>query len=664
MALPSRRTALLLVCILGAFIAGFLLPAPDRSAPVAERGEIDLTKWNFAEMGSAQLNGEWSFYWQQMLGQDALASSAAAPTGFLRMPGSWRGYQSGAGRLPGTGYATLRLRVDLPDHTGRLVLEIPTLFSAYRLWANGRLVAAAGTVGTSAATEHPQYRPQMAILEPGASTLDLVLQISDFHHSRSGSVSGIKLGNYRELLLAKRTASILKAGLFGALAFLGLQNLFLFLRRRQQKAHLIGGSFILVGSVTVAVVYDLIFADLPPGFGWEFHWKIEYAGGFLLLILAIWLAQILFPHEAGSDLLRRAMILVAGAGVALVIFTPALIYTSTQPFFHLLGALTIVYLLDIGIRAIGRGRPYAWTFLLTAMVIAAWMAAEWPRYYGIPREDILLEPIPLLAILLGLAVIYLLEHGRLADTSTALLSENAELTTSLRSKVAELRAARQLLATQEEEQHRKIAEFLHSRVQSRLLVVGFHLSQAGEWLSTNPSGAASALETARRLTDEIREKDIRLVSHLLHPTAITVGLVPAVNSLSADFARHFHTEVALTPAVAALDDVSYNRIPEPVRTAAYRVLAEALGNVQAHAQATRVRIALSRTPDGHLTMEVADNGRGFDTGAVTPGLGLRTMAARLAECGGSLELESQPGRSGTRLRVRIPLGAAAVEAAD
>jgi hypothetical protein len=95
---------------------------------------------------------------------------------------------------------------------------------------------------------------------------------------------------------------------------------------------------------------------------------------------------------------------IAGAGVVLVIFTSARIYIFTQPFFHLLSALTVLYLLGIGIQGIERSRPYAWTFVVTALVLATWMAAEWPLYYGIPKSDTWLEPIPFMAILCGLVV--------------------------------------------------------------------------------------------------------------------------------------------------------------------------------------------------------------------------------------------------------------------
>ncbi|HYG60913.1 MAG TPA: sigma-E processing peptidase SpoIIGA [Symbiobacteriaceae bacterium] len=658
MARPSKLTAALLTLIFTVLAAGFLLSTPGltgRTQPVAERGVINLANWNFAEMGAVALDGEWSFYQQELLTPDSLTALEGAPVEFLRMPGPWKHIGPGSKPFPNANFGTLRLRVHLPENDRRLAMNLPPIYSAYRLWANGRLVAEAGTVGTSADTGHPQYRPQFAILEAGAPTLDLVLQVSGFHHRLSGSVSSISLGTYETILLAKRRASVIQAGLIGALAFLGLQSLFLFLGRRQPRAHFVGGSFILLGALLVAVAYDLIFADLSPGFGWEVHWKIVFIGNFMLLILAMWLVRILFPRES-SFTLQFITSLLAGAGVTFVVFTPAQTFTSLQPVLHVLSGLTVFYLLAVGIRGIEKSRPMSWTFMLTALALAAWMTAVWPRYYGLPRADAWLSPIPMVAVLLGLVAIFLLEHGRLADTRSALEDENAALTGKLQSRVLELRAARRLLASQDEELHRQIAEFLHSRVQSKLLVVGFHLNQAAQWLSTDRAGAVAALVFTRNQLDQIREKEIRLVSHLLHPPAITIGLVPSVQSLAAEYNSHFCTNITVSPAVAELDSIAGSRIPERVRTAVYRVLSEALANAQVHAEATEVCITVSLAPDLHLVLEITDNGCGFDTASVAPGLGLRTIAARLAECEGTVEWESKPGR-GTRLRIRIPLDA-------
>jgi signal transduction histidine kinase len=96
-------------------------------------------------------------------------------------------------------------------------------------------------------------------------------------------------------------------------------------------------------------------------------------------------------------------------------------------------------------------------------------------------------------------------------------------------------------------------------------------------------------------------------------------------------------------------------MPPAVETALYYAIAEALTNVDRYAAAASVTVHLRRTRDG-VEVEVADDGRG---GADrTSGTGLRGLEDRLAVVGGVLELESPPG-GGTRLRARVPLGAAA-----
>jgi len=78
-----------------------------------------------------------------------------------------------------------------------------------------------------------------------------------------------------------------------------------------------------------------------------------------------------------------------------------------------------------------------------------------------------------------------------------------------------------------------------------------------------------------------------------------------------------------------------------------------------HAGAKQVHLKLVGH-NGLFTGEIVDDGCGFDTASIRPngndrrGLGLAGMHERVAQCGGKLEIISQPG-AGTMLRVRIPL---------
>ncbi len=90
----------------------------------------------------------------------------------------------------------------------------------------------------------------------------------------------------------------------------------------------------------------------------------------------------------------------------------------------------------------------------------------------------------------------------------------------------------------------------------------------------------------------------------------------------------------------------------------YRIAQEALNNVYKHAKATCVDMILEKRED-NVVLIVEDNGTGFDPGAtasqgVDDGLGLLSMRERASVAGGTLEIESSPGK-GTTIFVRIPI---------
>jgi two-component system, NarL family, sensor histidine kinase UhpB len=82
----------------------------------------------------------------------------------------------------------------------------------------------------------------------------------------------------------------------------------------------------------------------------------------------------------------------------------------------------------------------------------------------------------------------------------------------------------------------------------------------------------------------------------------------------------------------------------------------ALNNALRHAQAQTVRVKLEFNQTAakpELRLEIADDGRGFDTGLLSNGIGLQAMRQRAEKLGGSFEIESQAGQ-GTKVRVRVP----------
>ena len=138
---------------------------------------------------------------------------------------------------------------------------------------------------------------------------------------------------------------------------------------------------------------------------------------------------------------------------------------------------------------------------------------------------------------------------------------------------------------------------------------------------------------------------MREFAHTIHPPVLAdQGLLDAIEAQAA----RLPLEVVIE-ADPALRGVRY---PAHIETTTWYVVAEALTNAVKHARADRVLVALAQ-PDGHLTVEVRDDGCGFDPVSAR-GLGLAGLTDRISIVHGALRIDSQPGR-GTTLHAEIPI---------
>ena len=233
----------------------------------------------------------------------------------------------------------------------------------------------------------------------------------------------------------------------------------------------------------------------------------------------------------------------------------------------------------------------------------------------------------------------------------------------LEDTVAELQRSRRRIVDVQEEDRRAIAEELHGPVQTRLFMLSVKLGEVRDTIDGSHDQGAQDLVQAIAELDEVRETEIRQLSHRLHPSILSVGLGAGINSLRDSYERWVPVHLKIADEVVRREPVGLSTIPFFVRLGLYRVADEALANVVKHAGAGEVRLGLDLDADT-LCLSVADDGKGFERSAASEGLGTVTMTDYIGALGGSLALETAPGR-GTRVVATVPLeGAADQVAAD
>jgi signal transduction histidine kinase len=219
-----------------------------------------------------------------------------------------------------------------------------------------------------------------------------------------------------------------------------------------------------------------------------------------------------------------------------------------------------------------------------------------------------------------------------------------------RSELQQLSA--RLLQIQEAERKRLSRE-LHDEIGQTLTALRIEISHAQTLLKDAPAGARERLERARELAER-SVRTVRDISLLLRPSLLDdLGLSPALQSLAEDFTER--TGAACDFTEAGLRDT----LPDEVKTCVYRVVQEALNNIQKHAAAQKVRIDVRQT-DESLSVRVWDDGRGFDASSPRQEaggrLGILGMRERASSLGGTLAFEPAPG-GGTLLSLHLPLAA-------
>ncbi|HUY61633.1 MAG TPA: ATP-binding protein [Candidatus Dormibacteraeota bacterium] len=205
--------------------------------------------------------------------------------------------------------------------------------------------------------------------------------------------------------------------------------------------------------------------------------------------------------------------------------------------------------------------------------------------------------------------------------------------------------ATQVLHVQEEER-RRVAQDIHDDPLQTLIYLLRRLEGLSEIPGLPPAAQADLAAVHRALAGVIAE--LRQLAQGLRPPGLDdLGLPAALRQLVAGFADRTGVEASLhvRGVEAGLD--------RDRTTALFRIVQEALRNVERHAGARRVTVEVTFTGRS-VRAQVHDDGHGFAAAAAALGLGVRGMRERAELFGGRLEIESPPGR-GTTVQLTLPV---------
>lgn len=341
--------------------------ADHRIYPTA--GQLNLQNWDFDRNGHLSLNGQWDFYWNQLLTRTEIQQNAIQSDLKADVPAVWNRYKLHRKNLPGFGYATYRLKVTNVPQGKPLALRIQSLSTAYRLYIDDQFKAGNGKVGISKNKFAPEYRPQIIEFTPADTDFDIIIQAANFTYARGGMWYTINLGTPAQIRNIDQIIVNKDFFLLGALSVMALYYLSIFLLRREDKSSLY---FVLMCFIFISrlLVYgNYLVYRLFPMIRFKTIVSIEYITvGWFTVFAALMIGE-LFPEETSPKVLR--VFLVFGVITAAVyLLTPVAFFTRLIYLLQISAIAMGLYAIISVSRAFIKGKKDAlWVLIGSVMVI-------------------------------------------------------------------------------------------------------------------------------------------------------------------------------------------------------------------------------------------------------------------------------------------------------
>ncbi|RJE86874.1 response regulator [Paenibacillus sp. 1011MAR3C5] len=328
----------------------------EESSPVSAEGVLQLENWSMQKDGRVSLAGEWSFYWDKLLTSGDLHSHEVLSAGTnVHVPQAWNHYNLGGLRPHHKGYATFRLRVELQTSSDVLALKIPVLSTAYKVMANGKTIAAGGHVSAREESSVAAYLPQTVYFKPQSTSLDLIVQISNYTERDGGMVEALELGSADQMRMLRDQELAGTMFFLGSAIIISLYYFYTWIVYGFVPAALYYSILCMLAAIRMLVIDHMFILQLAPGLSVDwltFLDALSLYGGIAITILFV---HQLFPNEFN----RSVMKVLAWAGILfnLSLFAvPLHLYPAIRVAFYIYVSVAGGHLLYMLMHAIRSGR--------------------------------------------------------------------------------------------------------------------------------------------------------------------------------------------------------------------------------------------------------------------------------------------------------------------
>ena len=326
----------------------------EAQSPRAVKGVLNLSEWNFPADETVPLNGEWEFYWNQLLtASDFIAREGYVKpdlTGYVAVPHLWKGNVNGT-EIQSQGVATYRLVIKVPPSHNSFGIKTEIIRITSRLMVDGLTLGGCGRPEDASALgkKAPENVPYVVYFTSRDDQVEIILQVANYAYVNGGIAVPLRFGGQDAIAALSRKINGFELVAFGFLFSGSLYHLGVFIfGRRREKSLLYFGLFCLSFAIVDISLGQKLLNQFIPGISFEPMHKLRHILTALgTVLITLFLRQIL--RGALPDRFMKAIVAVFGSyALAALLFPHGFISVAEPIFFPMsMGVFAILIILLI-----------------------------------------------------------------------------------------------------------------------------------------------------------------------------------------------------------------------------------------------------------------------------------------------------------------------------
>ncbi len=311
-----------------------------------------------------RLDGVWEWLPNSLSAPTAIWDDASSQK--VKVPARWSSYQVDGKPFESFGVATYRIRILPPRALGPWGIKINSLGSAFEFYANGKLLAKAGSLSTQPEGGVAAYAPQVVTLPDSDTGWEIRLLVSNWEHRDGGLFYSLFFGQLNQVLALRQNLLFMDIFVFASLLIMGIYNLGLYFFLRRDKSPLWFALTCFLFAIRTVVYGEYFILSFWP----ELNWQILQKLGYLTLYAAPALFFLFFDeliHKQGYRSIPRWLVqavngVAAVSGLVTLVF-PMFWFSQLQIPYQIWIVLLFAPLLYFLIQAIRTGFLEGYWFL-------------------------------------------------------------------------------------------------------------------------------------------------------------------------------------------------------------------------------------------------------------------------------------------------------------